>query len=185
MLTFLKGDSCWYILTFTIWSWPEKSCLCLLCAYFIFCYWNTANGLRSNERWASDSWCWAPPSSGTHLVSETGCPQHRDLFLHRDSPCSPVFSPPADYLQVSSFAWITPEGSWQKFLGDTNCISQSNCSIYLGNKQTNKQIKITHTYIYTRREWTFLSCLLQNCSDEETLILSKQNPSPINQSTVT
>lgn len=88
-------------------------------------------------------------------------------------PAHLLFSPPADYLQVSSFAWITPEGSWQKFLGDANCISHSNCSIYLDNKQTNnKQIKIIHTYIYTQWEWTFLRSHLQNGSDEETLILN-------------
>ena len=150
MLTFLKGDSCWCILTITISLCPEKSCLCLLHASFIFCYWNTANGLRSNETGLAIHGAEHHPSPGTHLVSETGYPQHRDLFLHRDSPCSPAFSPPADYLQVSSFAWITPEGSWQKFLGDTTCISHSNCSIYLDNKQrNNKQIKIIHTYIYT------------------------------------
>lgn len=38
--------------------------------------------------------------------------------------CSPDFPLLlSDYLHISSFTWISSEDSWQKFLGDTNCIS--------------------------------------------------------------
>lgn len=84
------------------------------------------------------------PCSDTHLVSETGHLPHRDLFLF-NSHCSPPFSPPTGYLQVSSFAW-TSESSWQKFLL-VSCLTAT--CIWIINKQLNKNNTYAHTYIYT------------------------------------